>query len=183
MSIRAVFVTINDAIQFAALDDRRTAFDAAALKSDQLFFDLYPQTRALRQVKIAFRVHQWGVLHHGEAMGIRRDGRVVQDLDPRCVRPGGDGVELGYGAEVSPAVMGNHSLVVRSSQGCDLAKAGDAIGHHHIGLQNAEDILFQHPAVFVYAAIVLSPGDGNAHEAAQLSQLIEGVTRPWFFQP
>jgi hypothetical protein len=40
MSIRAVFVTINDAIQFSVLDDRRTVFDAAALTSDQLFFDL-----------------------------------------------------------------------------------------------------------------------------------------------
>ena len=102
MSTRPVFVTTNDAIEFAALDDRRTVFDAVALKSDQLFIDLYPQTRALRQVKIAFRVHQWGVLHHGEAMGIRRDGRVVQDLDPRRVRPGGDGVELGNGTEVPP---------------------------------------------------------------------------------
>jgi hypothetical protein len=79
-----------------------------------------------------------------------------------ALRPGGDGVELGNGAEIASAVMGNHSLVVRLGQGRNLTKAGDAVGHHNIGLQDAEDILFEHPAVFVYAAIVLSPGDGNA---------------------
>ena len=92
-------------------------------------------------------------------------------------------MELGDGAEIASAVMRNHSLVVRLGQGRNLAKAGDAVGHHDIGLQNGEDILFQHPAVFVHATIVFSPGDGNGYPAAQLGQLIESVARPRFFQP
>jgi hypothetical protein len=53
----------------------------------------------------------------------------------------------------------------------------------NIGLQDVEDILFQHPAVFVHAAIVLSSCDRNTHQAVQLGQFIESVAQPRFFQP
>ena len=82
-------------------------------------------------------------------------------------------MELGNCAEITSAVMGNHSFVVRLGQCRDLTKAGDAVGHHDVGLQDGEDILFKHPAVFVYAAIVFASGDGNGYPAAQLGQLVE----------
>ena len=79
--------------------------------------------------------------------------------------------------------MGNQSLVVCLGQSRDLTKTCDAVGHHNVWLNDAVDILFEHPPVFVYAAIVLSTGDGNAYKAAQLGQFIERVAQPRFFQP
>src|SRR5271154_6773079 len=128
-------------IQPSKLSRLKAAYEAQS-GDDQIFVDLHSQTWTLRQVEVALFVHQWWVFHDGEPIGIRGDGRVVQDLDPRRVWPGGDGVELGNGAEITSAVMGNHSLMVRLGQGRNLAKAGDAVGHHDIGLQDGEDILF-----------------------------------------
>jgi Mandelate racemase / muconate lactonizing enzyme, N-terminal domain len=45
------------------------------------------------------------------------------------------------------------------------------------------DVLFEHPAVFVHPAVVLSASDRNAHQAVQLGQFVEGVAQAWFFQP
>src|SRR5665213_4607181 len=87
----------------SALSSRRKSH----LRGDQIFVDLHAQARTLRQVKIAFLVDQRGVVHDCETIGIRGDWRVVEDLNPRRVRPGGDGVELGDGAEIASAVMGN----------------------------------------------------------------------------
>lgn len=55
-------------------------------------------------------------------------------------------------------MMGNDSLVVRLGRGRDLTKASDAVGHHNVGLQDGEDILLEHPAVFVYSSRRLQGG-------------------------
>src|SRR5580692_5019635 len=60
------------------------------LRNDQVFVDVHAQPRTLRQVEIAILVHEWCVPHNREPIGIGGYGRVVEDLNPRRMRPGGD---------------------------------------------------------------------------------------------
>ena len=70
---------------------------------------------------------------------------------------------------------------MRLGQSSNFAKAGDAVGHDDVALQNIDDVPFQHPAEFMHAPIVFSADDPNADQAIQLGQFIEDVAQPRFF--
>jgi len=58
------------------LAGRRFA-NPTSLRNDQILVDRYSQTGTLGQVQTAFLVHERGILHDREAVGVRGDGRVV----------------------------------------------------------------------------------------------------------
>src|SRR5262249_44427618 len=69
------------------------------------------------------------------------------------------------------------------SPGRYLAKTCDPVGNHDVGLQDVEDVLFQHPLIFVYPAIILSAGNRNTDKTVQLGKLVKGIPRSRLFEP
>ena len=55
--------------------------------SEHRLIDRDSPTWALRQIQIAFFVHLRSALHHGEPVRVGGDWRIVQNFDPRRVRP------------------------------------------------------------------------------------------------
>jgi len=64
-----------------------TGFRSRRILHEHRFVDRDSQAWSLRKVQIALLVHERSVFHHGKAVSVRSDWRIVKDLDPRPVRP------------------------------------------------------------------------------------------------